>query len=380
MAQTPEFAPPSWLSEQDAATIQARMLQSLPPDIDDMEGGFAWDFTMAVALEKSEMLEFHLVETLKLMFPAWSYGDWLDYHARAAGLTRKAANPAAGILTVTGIPGTVIPAGFRFAAPAVGSQPAVEFMTLAEAVLPEGGEMQLTVQAVVAGPAGNVASGTVSLMSTPLKGISAVTNAGPMTGGTEEEDDNSLRDRIIELDRDREASFVGCDADYKRWAEEVSGVGKAVVIPEWDGANTVKLVIVDANGQPANDVMLEAVYEHIMSTDDRLQRKAPIGALLTVVAPEALELNFSFALELRDGATKEGVVEQFSAQLDEYYPQAKDELEVRYTQIAALLSATPGVKDYAQFTINGAAENIALGVDEYPVTGEIAVTVMEARR
>lgn len=80
----PVFVPPSWLNDQDAETIHKRMMEALPADIDDTEGGFPWDMTMPTALEKAEMLEFHLVETLKLMQPMWAYGEWLDYHASAA--------------------------------------------------------------------------------------------------------------------------------------------------------------------------------------------------------------------------------------------------------------------------------------------------------
>ena len=76
MATIPAFSPPDWLKTETAEQIQARMMESLPPDIDDTEGGFPWDFTYPTALEKDELLNFHLVETLKLMFPAWSYGAY----------------------------------------------------------------------------------------------------------------------------------------------------------------------------------------------------------------------------------------------------------------------------------------------------------------
>ena len=45
-----------WLKTETAEQIQARMMESLPPDIDDTEGGFHWDFTYPTALEKDELL------------------------------------------------------------------------------------------------------------------------------------------------------------------------------------------------------------------------------------------------------------------------------------------------------------------------------------
>ena len=129
MATIPAFSAPDWLKTETAEQIQARMMESLPPDIADTEGGFPWDFTYPTALEKDELLNFHLVETLKLMFPAWSYGAYLDGHARADGLSRRLANPAAGIVTFTGTPGTQIPQGTVVCVPSSGGVPAIEYAT-----------------------------------------------------------------------------------------------------------------------------------------------------------------------------------------------------------------------------------------------------------
>ncbi len=365
----PEFIPPSFLSDQDAETIHKRMMENLPPDIDDMENGFPWDFTKPTALEKAEMLEFHLVETLKIMFPMWAYDEWLDYHAKGRGITRKPANAASGELLITGIPGTTIPAGFKFAAPATADTPAIEYQTTEKYTIGEDGTVRAQITAVEAGPKGNVPANTVTLMMTPIKGITSITNEANITGGTEVENDDELRNRIMEIDAASEASFVGSDGDYKRWAEEVPGVGTALVIPEWAGPGTVKVVVIDANGQPANAAIIAAVYDNIMSPGDRLQRKAPIGATVTIEAPTAKELNYTFTLELKAGENQETVLERFKAQLRTYYVEAKKDGVVRYNRVSSILINTDGVKDFTDLTINGGTVNIDLEEDEYPVTG-----------
>ena len=370
----PEFVPPSFLNGQDAETIHKRMMENLPPDIDDMENGFPWDFTKPTALEKAEMLEFHLVETLKIMFPMWAYDEWLDYHAKGRGITRKPANAASGELLITGIPGTTIPAGFKFAAPATADSPAIEYETTEKFTIGEDGTVRVQVTAVEPGTKGNVPANTVTLMMTPIKGITSVNNEAAITGGTEVESDDELRNRIMEIDAASEASFVGSDGDYKRWAEEVPGVGTALVMPEWAGPGTVKVVVIDANGQPANQAIITAVYNNIMSPDDRLQRKAPIGATVTVEAPTAKEINYSFTLELKAGENQETVLERFKAQLRTYYVEAKKEGVVRYNKVSSILTNTEGVKDFTGLTMNGGTINIELGEDEYPVTGTIDPT------
>jgi uncharacterized phage protein gp47/JayE len=367
----PEFTPPSFLNDQDAETIHKRMMENLPPDIDDTENGFPWDFTKPTALEKAEMLEFHLVETLKIMFPMWAYDEWLDYHAKGRGITRKPANAASGELLITGVPGTTIPAGFRFAAPATADTPAIEYQTTEKYTIGEDGTVRVQVTAVEPGTKGNVPANTVTLMMTPIKGITSITNEASITGGTEVESDDELRNRILEIDAAGEASFVGSDGDYKRWAEEVPGVGTALVMPEWAGPGTVKVVVIDANGQPANQAIITAVYNNIMSPDDRLQRKAPIGATVTVEAPTAKEINYSFTLELKAGVNQETVLERFKAQLRTYYVEAKKEGVVRYNRVSSILTNTEGVKDFTGLTMNGGTVNIVLEEDEYPVTGTI---------
>lgn len=367
----PDFKAPSFLSDQDAETIHKRMMDALPVDIDDTEGGFPWDFTKPTALEKAEMLEFHLTETLKIMFPMWAYDDWLDYHARGDGLTRKPANPASGTLLVTGVSGTTIPAGFKFAAPAVGDTPAIEYQTKEKYTIGEGGTVQIQVTAVEAGTIGNVPAGTVSLMMTPINGVTAIANQAQIIGGTEEESDDDLRNRIDEIDAASEASFVGSDGDYIRWAEEVPGVGTALVMPEWNGAGTVKVVVIDSNGQPANASIITAVYNNIVSPTDRLQRKAPIGATVTVEAPTAKQINYTFLLEIEAGETQATVLERLAAELQTYYIEAKKEGVVRYNRVASILTETSGVKDFTGLLLNGVATNINLTEDEYPVTGTI---------
>jgi len=367
----PEFKAPSFLNDQDAETIHKRMMDELPPDIDDTEGGFPWDFTKPTALEKAEMLEFHLVETLKIMFPMWAEDEWLDYHAKGKGLTRKPANPASGTLLITGVSGTTIPSGFKFAAPAVGDEPAIEYETKEKYTIGEDGTVVIQVTAVEAGTIGNVPAGTVSLMMTPIKGITSITNPAPIIGGTEQESNDELRGRIDEIDAASEASFVGSDGDYVRWAEEVPGVGTALVMPEWAGPGTVKVVVIDANGQPANAAIIAAVYDNIMSPGDRLQRKAPIGATVTVDAPAAKEIDYTFLLEIEAGETQETVLERFKAQLQTYYIEAKKDGVVRYTRIGSILTNTSGVKDFTGLTVNGDTANIVLEEDEYPVTGVV---------
>lgn len=374
-----EFIPPDWLEGQDAESIQRRMMERLPPDIDDTEGGFPFDFTMPTALEKAELLQFYAIETLKIMFPQWSYGRWLEEHAAPLGITRKPPSAAYGIVTVTGIPGTEIPAGFVFAVPAVGSAPSVGFVTEEDAIIGEDGTVNIGVIAREPGTSGNVKAGSITIMETPMKGITEITNREKTTGGTPEEDDEGLRRRIEEKEQDADTSFVGNDADYIRWAKEVPGVGDVFVIAQWNPAvpNSVKVVVMDANGEPANAHILAEVYNHIMAPDNRIDRLAPVGAILTVVAPSMVSIDYAMKAALRPGYDAAAVRSAIDERIRAYYISTKTENVVKYNEIHAIITGTPGIYDFTNLTLNGGTANITLERDEYPATGSIDLGLPE---
>lgn len=115
-------------------------------------------------------------------------------------------------------------------------------------------------------------------MMDPIAGVTLVTNADKITGGAEEEDDESLRLRIAEYDETSGESFVGCDADYIRWAKEVSGVGTVLVDAQYEKThpNWVRLIILDSSGEPANGSIIQNVYDHIMRTTTGSSERRPL--------------------------------------------------------------------------------------------------------
>ena len=236
-----DFIVPEFLEDCDADTIHARMMDELPNDIDKTEGGFPWDFTRPTALIAAELLQFYIPEAIKLMFPQWSSGSFLDYLAAGSQTKRKASTYAEAELTLTGEPGTIVPAGTVFATEAKNDQPSIEFAAVESCILNEEGKGTVLVRALLDGKQSNVNAGTIVLMSEPVEGIQTVTNKEKATGGTEEESDDDLRERIMEADASEETSYIGNNADYKRWAKAVDGIGDAIVIPEWNGPETVKI-------------------------------------------------------------------------------------------------------------------------------------------
>jgi len=386
-----DYTPPDFLRNQSAAEIHRRMLDMLPNDIDKGELQIPWDLTRPAALVKSEFAGFDLNETVKLMFVLWAWGDWLDLHARSVGLSRRAANQASGVLLVRGKPGVVVDEGFQFATAAKVTA-SVIFEATETVVLfgvPDGQGMvtaQVPVRSVLGGRIGNVPPDTVILMVKPESGIVYITNPEAITGGTEKEEDDVLRERVLDLVR-YGLSWTGCDADYVRWAMQVPGVGSALTEAEWAGPGTVRLFVVDANGAPANAQILDAVFEHIISPDDRMLRLAPIGASLTVVAPAPLYIDLEATVVLTEGETLSVVLERFKAGLDGYWLEASREFTVaevlagaghnfvKYVFVGSTLARTVGISNYSEdsLLVNGSTADIVIPVGQFPVTRTVTL-------
>lgn len=378
-----EFELPSFLRGTTARSIEQNMLKNLPADLDKTEGGFVWDLTYPTALEKAELIQYYMVVLLKIMFPMWAEGKWLDLHARECGLERRAANAAYGYIHIEGAKGLVIPSGFKVAVPSTNGSEAITYHTLSEIVLSDMGKADVAIQADETGAKGNVDAGTVSIMVSPMSGITRINNDNEITGGAEAEDDESLRQRVDDYNAGRGDSYVGNNADYVRWAKEVPGVGYAHTIPEYNGPNSVKVIVVDVDGKPANEQIVKAVKLHIFGENRKdIKRLAPVGVVDYVVTPPVPKyVDISFKLKLKEYSTEDKVISDFKQILSEYYASIVNSdtsvNPVKYVHVAALLEEINGVDDFKELMINGGITNISFSEEEYPVTREIEVDLYE---
>jgi uncharacterized phage protein gp47/JayE len=178
-------------------------------------------------------------------------GSDLDKLAKNFGLTRKQAVASNGIalLTFAAITGTIninvgdiVTAnnGFSFSVLnglAVASSNSNYYKSVATTFanslqylgITDQYAVQVTVQATTAGSGGNV--GQYSLISTTIAGVSNVTNTSPFTGGSDQEDDATFRNRILSV---FSGSSIGTALGYKNTALAVSGVTDAYVIGPGD--------------------------------------------------------------------------------------------------------------------------------------------------
>ena len=369
MAQ-PDFSMPDFLEDNTPEDILERMMGNLPEDIDDMPGGFPYDFTMPSAIEKSELIQFHLARALMIAFPEYAWDEWLDLHGKQVHIKRHEASFARGVLKLEGDAGTEIEAGTIFCVPSADDLPAVEFETNEACVIGADGAVEVAVTAVEAGTNGNVKAGSVSIMDEPVDEITGITNLNDIKGGSEAESDDDYYDRIA-AEYDSSKTYLGNDNDYKRWAKE-AGAGDCIVDAAWNGPGTVKIILVDVNGRPADQALVQKVYDYIVSPDDRSVRLLPTAcADLTCVAASTVKIHYICTGLEYDSTMDIGRIEnEFREALKPLYTEAKRKGVLRYNDVRPIISAIEGVWDFDLFLVNGGMDNILLQSEEYPDTGE----------
>lgn len=217
---------------------------------------------------------------IKQRFAHLADSEGLDEHGADVGVARLPATYAAGDIKVTATIGTVIAAGTRFRRSdgAIYTTDALVTTTLADTNIPSHAEE--------AGRGGNVVADVVLTMETPLAAITAhVVGAGGIKGGSDIENDASMRSRI--LDRKRNPPMGGSLSDYVRWTREYPGVTKVWVLRATPTPGEVTVIFMMdytyADGIPlAGDVTaVEAI----------LDANAPAAAGLVVQAPVAQPIN-----------------------------------------------------------------------------------------
>lgn len=357
---------PDFLQETEEE-IHQRMLAGFPADISVTEGSFAWDTTRPAAIEKAELISMRLTEVMRTAFPQFSYGLWLRRLGALRGVWERPANKAQTSILVEAALGTSIPLGTIAIVPSDGIQGVIEFKTLARADVDETEEVDIPVEAVEGGVGGNVDAGTIIAFAQGIAGVRAVINLDPATGGTDAEEDESFRSRL--LASYQEAAGSGSKSDYIRWAQEVAGVGQVFVIPEWGGPGTVKVTILDANGVPANQSIVNAVQEHI--APDNGDGLAPIGAEVTVAPPETTAINVSYTGVFAAETDPFSVNSEFIVALQHYFAAVGVGGEINYNKIGAVLIGLSGIEDYSDLLVNDGMVNTLLDIDKMAVPGVV---------
>ena len=294
-------------------------------------------------------------------FPQTAQGTYLDYHAETRGITRGAAEKAAGVIRFAAADKVTAACPIEkgtVCMPAEG----VRFETTEDAAIAVGSQwVDVPAQAVEAGAGGNVIAGTVTLLSAMPIGVVQCTNPAAFSGGCDAESDEALRGRVL-------ASYQrlpnGANAAYyEQEAMRYPGVAAAKAVGRARGIGTVNVVIATHAGVP--DAALLAAVE----TD--LEKKREIAVGVKVLAPAVETVAVTAALKVAPGYTFAEVKAGAQSALEALFT---GELLGKSVTTARLLTLLCGVEGVENVHLTAPAADVAVGSTELPMLGTVTIS------
>jgi uncharacterized phage protein gp47/JayE len=327
--------------------ILNEMLSRVTSDVDKREGSVIYDALAPCAYELAQTY-FYLNAFVDLVSGDTAVGEYLDRVVADYGLTRKAATYAVRKIVTSG----VVNLGTRWGL----GDTSYTITSLLSANVYSATCEQL-------GEVGNQYSGLLE----NIDNVSGVTTTltDIITSGEDTETDDNLRARFYT--QIRSVSTSGNAYDYRKWALDVPGCGDAKVFPLWNGAGTVKVLVVDEN-MIINTELPATVLAYIETV-------RPIGAAVTVESPTSLIINVTANVVLDGTKTLADVQTAFITSLTTHLKDTVFEIySVSYAKIGSLLLSTAGVEDYNTLLVNGGTANITIANTEMPIAGTVTLT------
>lgn len=340
--------------------IHERMLANVDEEHDRTDGSFIFDATKPAAMEFARH-QGEIIRVERKLDVNNLLGDELArFVYQHTGVRRKMATRAVTTVIITGTVGADVPKG------TIVSTDSLDFEVEEDAKIGADGQVTVYVACVQYGSIGNVPANTITNFPVSIPGLVNVYNPNPVTSGYDAESDNQLRERYFDkLQRPGKAGNV---YHYEEWASEVVGVGGVKVIPVWNGPLTVKVVIIDANKQPADEALVEQTLAHI-------EEERPFGAIVTVVSAKKLDIDIDVSLIISGAYDKETVEANLKENIDAYLQSIAFVTDyVSYARIGSIVIGTDGVLDYNDLKLNGGTKNVSVHDEEIAVLGAVTCT------
>lgn len=317
------------------------------------------------AAAQVQALEIQGEWVLAQSFPQTAQGEYLDYHADARGLKRLEGTKAKGVLRFS--VGSPAAAALTISVRTVcTTEDGAAFQTTEEVILPVGAmEVDAEAEAVEPGRSGNAASRTITVMTACPVGVTACTNPAAFSGGSDGEDDETLRERVLESYR-RLPNGANA-AWYEQTAMSHEGVAEAQAVGRARGIGTVDVYIAAEDGAPEG-VLLEAVRAD-------LQERREIAVDVRVLAPVEESVNVAAAVAVEDGYGFEEVRVRVEQALAAFFNGRLLGKGVRVAELSSIIFRLEGVQNVK---LSGPAADISPRQGVLPKAGSVSITEMEA--
>ena len=329
--------------------------------------GFAMEDTADLAVRlyaaaaEIQALYIYADWALTQSFPQSAAGKYLDYHGQLRGITRKSGHKAGGILRFKIDSARAeplrVPAGTVCTTAGL-----VRFVTTEDALIRAGAlYADAAAEAEVVGTAGNVPAERITNMTRAPVGVTGVTNPAAFVGGSGEEDDESLRERILDsfirLPNGANAAF------YELRALSHPGVEAVRVIPRHQGIGTVGVVVSAAGGVPEQALLQEI--------QDDLDSVREIAVDVTVMAPEPERVDLAVRILPKPGKSFDSAQAAVRTALTAWFDGGLLGKPVYRTQLGKVILDTGVAETYA---ITAPTKDLPGNARRLPQLGTLTIT------
>jgi uncharacterized phage protein gp47/JayE len=238
----------------------------------------------------------------------------------------------------------------------------LRYLTTREGVIPLGETVvDIPAEAERAGEAWNVAAGRILYLAVPPAGVISCGNPEAFTGGGDQEDDESLRTRVMATYR-RLANGANT-AFYEQAAASCEGVAAVKVLPRNRGVGTVDVVVSARGGMPGQ-VLLDEVQAHLSAIRE-------IAVDVQVIPPTAAEVALSIAVTPEEGVSFNEVAAKVTAAVEGWFT---GDLLGRSVPQAAITALVFGVEGVANCVVTLSGGDVAADPVTLPCLGSLTVT------
>lgn len=353
------------------AQIERDMLAQVDPSLDTRQGSMIQTALGPVAwyLEGLYMV---LSQIQQNSNPSTAVGEALELLTAARNVNRTQARAAVrrGTFNVE------IPAGSQFKT--INGADSLVF-TSGNLISSSDSSYDYQLTCNTPGSAGNSYTGAL-LPVTAIAGLTSATIGAVITAGTDEETDDSLRNRYF-LSFDTPA-FGGNISSYRQTILALDGVGAVQVYPAWNGGGTVLCSILGDDLKPALPATVQEVQNYICPPEDGEASPspngygmAPIGAAVTITTGTELSLDITCDIEFAESVQNgvETYQQEIEQKIQEYIDQVNSDwgnplisqavsypLTVYVSRISYAILQIPAVINVTNVKINGSSADLRL--------------------
>lgn len=297
----------------------------------------------------------------KQMFVTTASGEKLDLHAQTVGTERIKGEKAVGkIMFRLDVPleyDIIIPKGTI----CTNSQGTFNYVTTEEMSIESGSTYAFVwSEAEDSGKRYNASANDITTIVTYFSVGISITNSTSFKGGTDDESDESLRERIIELMKNKPNGISS--QYYKTLAESCDGVHSACVIPNSGGAGAV-LICIAGRGQEVTEEICEAV-QAVMNENKS------IGVYIFVNKASAVSVNAAVKISVKSGYSFDEVKVSVEEAVREFFNSLSVNEDVTCASLGNAVYAVDGVQNYQ--LVNFEDENISY--NQFALLGTLTIS------